>query len=166
MANYCQHMMASYCQHMMASYCQQSLPAGMALARALLSLRLLLLMMMQALAANTQRHMEGRPAQHVLMCGPQGSGKSWLLWHGTQLAGERPGWWCCCWRTAGPVTRDQSRACHLGRLRGAAGHAAGCAVCQLLDLTARELRCCGFMSLLVVALHTHGAQAGRQEGWV
>lgn len=35
--------------------------------------------------------MEGRPAQHVLVCGPQGAGKSWLLWHGTQLAGEGRG---------------------------------------------------------------------------
>ena len=42
----------------------------------------------KALAANTMRHCQGLPAEHALVCGPPGSGKSWLLWEGTLLAGE------------------------------------------------------------------------------
>jgi hypothetical protein len=41
-----------------------------------------------SLAANTARHCAGLPAQHAVVCGPPGSGKSWLLWEGSLLAGE------------------------------------------------------------------------------
>lgn len=40
-----------------------------------------------ALDANTQRHVDGLPAQHVVVAGPPGSGKSWMLWEGTLAAG-------------------------------------------------------------------------------
>ncbi len=33
-----------------------------------------------AIAANTERHLQGLPAQHMVVFGPPGSGKSWLLW--------------------------------------------------------------------------------------
>lgn len=42
----------------------------------------------RTLTENTARHCEGLPAQHVLVAGPSGSGKSWLLWESTLLAGE------------------------------------------------------------------------------
>eukprot|EP00878_Enallax_costatus_P017062 GHUV01017914.1.p1 GENE.GHUV01017914.1~~GHUV01017914.1.p1 ORF type:complete len:556 (+),score=170.71 GHUV01017914.1:1048-2715(+) len=41
-----------------------------------------------ALEENTKRHCMGLPAQHAVICGPPGSGKSWLLWEGTLLAGK------------------------------------------------------------------------------
>lgn len=43
------------------------------------------------LEANTKRHCVGLPAQHAVVCGPPGSGKSWLLWEGTLLAGKELG---------------------------------------------------------------------------
>ena len=52
----------------------------------------------RALEANTLRHCEGLPADHVLLAGPSGSGKSSLLWEGTLAAGGEgregsPCWW-------------------------------------------------------------------------
>eukprot|EP00798_Chlamydomonas_sp_ICE-L_P007960 gene7960-1176_t len=44
-----------------------------------------------ALAQNTTRFCEGHPAQHVLVAGPSGSGKSWLLWESTLAAGKASG---------------------------------------------------------------------------
>lgn len=44
-----------------------------------------------ALDANTQRHCDGQPAQHVLVAGPSGSGKSALLWEYTLAAGRDRG---------------------------------------------------------------------------
>lgn len=41
-----------------------------------------------ALAANTQQFCDGMPAQHCIVAGPIGSGKSWLLWESTLLAGD------------------------------------------------------------------------------
>jgi len=44
-----------------------------------------------ALDANTLRHAEGLPAAHALVCGPPGSGKSWMLWDGTLQAAAARG---------------------------------------------------------------------------
>ena len=44
----------------------------------------------QLLADNTARFFDGLPAHNCLVAGPSGSGKSWLLWESTLLAGE-----CC-----------------------------------------------------------------------
>ena len=44
-----------------------------------------------ALDANTLRHAAGLPAQHAVVCGPPGSGKSWLLWEGTLAAAKARG---------------------------------------------------------------------------
>lgn len=41
-----------------------------------------------AVEENTKRHCMGLPAQHAVVCGPPGCGKSWLLWEGTLLAGK------------------------------------------------------------------------------
>lgn len=43
------------------------------------------------LAANTRAHLEGLPAEHVLLYGPSGSGKSWLLWEAALAAGAERG---------------------------------------------------------------------------
>eukprot|EP00879_Flechtneria_rotunda_P022214 GHRR01023438.1.p1 GENE.GHRR01023438.1~~GHRR01023438.1.p1 ORF type:complete len:493 (+),score=139.30 GHRR01023438.1:778-2256(+) len=43
------------------------------------------------LAENTKGHCAGLPAQHAIVCGPPGAGKSWLLWEGTLLAGRDAG---------------------------------------------------------------------------
>ncbi|GAX82202.1 hypothetical protein CEUSTIGMA_g9630.t1 [Chlamydomonas eustigma] len=40
---------------------------------------------------NTIRFCEGFPAQHCLIGGPSGSGKSWLLWEATLIAGKDKG---------------------------------------------------------------------------
>mmetsp|Transcript_4838 Transcript_4838/g.10389 ORF Transcript_4838/g.10389 Transcript_4838/m.10389 type:complete len:497 (+) Transcript_4838:49-1539(+) len=45
----------------------------------------------QTLAANTLRFCEGLPAHHVLVAGPSGSGKSWLLWESTLVAAKERG---------------------------------------------------------------------------
>ncbi|KAG1659329.1 hypothetical protein FOA52_010377 [Chlamydomonas sp. UWO 241] len=45
----------------------------------------------EVLAANTARFCAGKPAQHCLVAGPSGSGKSWLLWESTLLAGKDAG---------------------------------------------------------------------------
>jgi len=45
----------------------------------------------EALAANTIRHCEGLRAEHVLVAGPSGSGKSWLLWDATLAIGRERG---------------------------------------------------------------------------
>ena len=42
----------------------------------------------QLLADNTARFCDGLPAHNCLVAGPSGSGKSWLLWESTLLAGE------------------------------------------------------------------------------
>jgi predicted AAA+ superfamily ATPase len=39
------------------------------------------------LAINTVRFLDGKPAFHCMVAGPSGSGKSWLLWESTLLAG-------------------------------------------------------------------------------
>jgi len=44
-----------------------------------------------ALDANTLRHAAGLPAQHAVVCGPPGSGKSWMLWEGTLAAAKQHG---------------------------------------------------------------------------
>ncbi len=41
------------------------------------------------MANNTARFCDGLPAYHCLVAGPSGSGKSWLLWEATLLAGEQ-----------------------------------------------------------------------------
>jgi predicted AAA+ superfamily ATPase len=46
---------------------------------------------LESITENTLRFMEGLPASHVLIGGPCGSGKSWLLWEGTLLAGSEKG---------------------------------------------------------------------------
>ncbi|GBF92461.1 hypothetical protein Rsub_04565 [Raphidocelis subcapitata] len=43
------------------------------------------------LDANTLRHAAGLPAQHAIVCGPSGSGKSWMLWEGTLAAAKQQG---------------------------------------------------------------------------
>ncbi|KAI8474492.1 MAG: hypothetical protein J3K34DRAFT_518218 [Monoraphidium minutum] len=45
----------------------------------------------EGLDANTRRHAAGLPAQHALVCGPAGSGKSWMLWEGTLAAAKKQG---------------------------------------------------------------------------
>ena len=49
----------------------------------------------QILADNTTRFAEGLPASHCLVAGPTGSGKSWLLWESTLLAGVCDPYACC-----------------------------------------------------------------------
>lgn len=44
-----------------------------------------------AITSNTLAHCRGLPAHHVLLCGPPGSAKSWLLWNGTLAAGRELG---------------------------------------------------------------------------
>ena len=62
------------------------------------------------LEANTHRHLEGLPADHVLLAGPSGSGKSWLLWDATLAAGVCV---CVCARLAAGV-----RVCACVRMLG------------------------------------------------
>ena len=45
----------------------------------------------ETISANTLRFMEGLTASHCLIGGPSGSGKSWLLWEGSLLAGAEKG---------------------------------------------------------------------------